>query len=228
MAAAHEGRQAHQALDYSRAIPSLGGAHRGALCHDGSCCGLHPAAGQRVTRLALAQHSRELDQHRRALLSRRLASTEELGEQHRHPGEPRGHRAHSETQGVDGGGAVRTLGAPRPCPEVLWDGPVGLPIAGQGRADAGWQYPAPAHQARRAEAGNSVANWLVLRRSFATWLAKANVLVTDAQALMRHSRASLTLDVYQQFIPESQRRAVEQLPGMVPAAVPDSGPLLVQ
>ena len=72
------------------------------------------------------------------------------------------------------------------------------------------------------------ANWLVLRRSFATWLAKANVPVKDAQALMRHSRASLTLDVYQQFIPESQRRAVEQLPGMVPAAVPDSGPLLVQ
>ena len=71
-------------------------------------------------------------------------------------------------------------------------------------------------------------NWLVLRRSFATWLAKANVPVKDAQALMRHSRASLTLDVYQQFIPESQRQAVERLPGLVPRAVPDSGPLLVQ
>jgi hypothetical protein len=28
---------------------------------------------------------------------------------------------------------------------------------------------------------------------------------------MRHSRASTTLDVYQQFVPESQRRVVESL-----------------
>jgi hypothetical protein len=28
---------------------------------------------------------------------------------------------------------------------------------------------------------------------------------------MRHSRASTTLDLYQQFVPESQRRAVDRL-----------------
>ncbi len=39
-------------------------------------------------------------------------------------------------------------------------------------------------------------NWLVLRRSFATWLKMAGADVKDAQALMRHSRASTTLDVY--------------------------------
>jgi integrase len=54
-------------------------------------------------------------------------------------------------------------------------------------------------------------NWLVLRRSFATWLKMAGADVKDAQALMRHSRASTTLDVYQQFVPESQRRVVDGL-----------------
>jgi len=51
-------------------------------------------------------------------------------------------------------------------------------------------------------------NWQVLRRSFATWLKMAGADIKDAQALMRHSRASTTLDVYQQFVPESQRRVV--------------------
>ena len=54
-------------------------------------------------------------------------------------------------------------------------------------------------------------NWQVLRRSFATWLKLKGADVKDAQALMRHSRASTTLDVYQQFVPESQRRVVDRL-----------------
>jgi integrase len=54
-------------------------------------------------------------------------------------------------------------------------------------------------------------NWQVLRRSFATWLKLSGPDVKNAQGLMRHSRASTTLDVYQQFVPESQRRAVERL-----------------
>ena len=56
-------------------------------------------------------------------------------------------------------------------------------------------------------------NWQVLRRSFATWLKLAGADVKDAQALMRHSRASTTLDIYQQHVPESQRRVVEQADG---------------
>jgi integrase len=59
-------------------------------------------------------------------------------------------------------------------------------------------------------------NWLVLRRSFATWLKMAGADVKDAQALMRHSRASTTLDIYQQFVPESQRRVVDSLTGLAP------------
>jgi integrase len=54
-------------------------------------------------------------------------------------------------------------------------------------------------------------NWQVLRRSFATWLKLTGADVKDAQALMRHSKASTTLDIYQQFVPESQRRAVAKL-----------------
>ena len=59
--------------------------------------------------------------------------------------------------------------------------------------------------------GIGFVNWLVLRRSFATWLKMAGADVKDAQALMRHSRASTTLDIYQQFVPESQRKVVESL-----------------
>jgi integrase len=59
-------------------------------------------------------------------------------------------------------------------------------------------------------------SWLVLRRSFATWLKMAGADVKDAQALMRHSRASTTLDTYMQFLPESQRKVVDRLTGLAP------------
>jgi integrase len=62
--------------------------------------------------------------------------------------------------------------------------------------------------------GLAFVNWQVLRRSFATWLKLAGADVKDAQALMRHSRASTTLDVYQQFVPESERRVVDKLSGL--------------
>ena len=54
-------------------------------------------------------------------------------------------------------------------------------------------------------------NWQVLRRSYATWLKMVGADVKDSQALMRHSRASTTLDVYQQHVPESQRKVVNEL-----------------
>jgi len=59
--------------------------------------------------------------------------------------------------------------------------------------------------------GLPFVNWLCLRRSHATWLKMAGADVKDAQAQMRHSRASTTLDIYQQFTPESQRKAVDRL-----------------
>jgi integrase len=61
-------------------------------------------------------------------------------------------------------------------------------------------------------------NWQVLRRSCATWMQQAGVDVKDAQGIMRHSRASTTQDVYQQLVPESQRRAVQKLTSYVETA----------
>lgn len=54
-------------------------------------------------------------------------------------------------------------------------------------------------------------NWRCLRTSHATWLKMAGADVKDAQALLRHSRASTTLDYYIQHTAESQHRAVEKL-----------------
>jgi integrase len=59
--------------------------------------------------------------------------------------------------------------------------------------------------------GLDFVNWRCLRTSHATWVKMAGADVKDAQAQMRHSRASTTLDIYQQFVPESQQRAVDKL-----------------
>ena len=59
--------------------------------------------------------------------------------------------------------------------------------------------------------GLEFVNWRCLRTSHATWLKMAGADVKDAQAQMRHSRASTTLDIYQQFVPESQQKAVAKL-----------------
>lgn len=54
-------------------------------------------------------------------------------------------------------------------------------------------------------------NWRCLRTSHAVWLKLAGADIKDAQGQMRHSRASTTLDIYQQFVPESQQRVVAKL-----------------
>jgi len=62
-------------------------------------------------------------------------------------------------------------------------------------------------------------NWRCLRTSHATWLKLVGADAKDAQAQMRHSRASTTLDIYQQCVPESQRRVVERLTGLTNASM---------
>ena len=59
--------------------------------------------------------------------------------------------------------------------------------------------------------GLPFVNWRCLRTSYATWLKLGGADIKDAQGLLRHSRASTTLDIYQQFVPESQRRVVDRL-----------------
>lgn len=71
-------------------------------------------------------------------------------------------------------------------------------------------------------------NWRCLRTSHATWLKMAGADVKDAQAQMRHSRSSTTLDVYQQFVPESQQRAVDKLSGLAPIGTKRPNPISPQ
>jgi integrase len=54
-------------------------------------------------------------------------------------------------------------------------------------------------------------SWRSLRTSHAVWLKMVGADVKDAHGQMRHSRASTTLDIYQQFVPESQQRVVDKL-----------------
>jgi integrase len=63
--------------------------------------------------------------------------------------------------------------------------------------------------ARKLDLG--FVNRRCLRTSHATWLKMAGADVKEAQAQLRHSRAGTTLDIYQQFVRESQRRAVDRL-----------------
>jgi integrase len=59
--------------------------------------------------------------------------------------------------------------------------------------------------------GLDFVNWRCLRTSHATWLNMAGVGPKEAQGQMRHSRISTTMDIYTQFVSESQKRAVEKL-----------------
>jgi integrase len=58
-------------------------------------------------------------------------------------------------------------------------------------------------------------NWLVLRRSYATWLRMVGTDPRDRQSLMRNSRFTTTAEIYEQDLPESQLRAVEKLSTLV-------------
>jgi len=62
--------------------------------------------------------------------------------------------------------------------------------------------------------GIGFVNWRRPRTSHASWLKMAGADVKDAQAQIRHSRASTTLDIYQQFTLESQRWVVNVLSGL--------------
>lgn len=58
--------------------------------------------------------------------------------------------------------------------------------------------------------GIGFVNWRSLRTSYATWMVEAGANPKDVQGQMRHSRIA-TMDIYAQFVPESQRRAVDKV-----------------
>jgi integrase len=63
--------------------------------------------------------------------------------------------------------------------------------------------------------GLDFVNWRCLRTSHATWLKLAGADVKDAQAQMRHSRAGTTMDLYVQFVTQSQQRVVDKLSSLL-------------
>ena len=63
--------------------------------------------------------------------------------------------------------------------------------------------------------GIGFVNWRCLRTSRATWMIEAGANPKDVQGQMRHSRIQTTLDIYAQFVPESQRRAIERTGAMI-------------
>jgi integrase len=63
--------------------------------------------------------------------------------------------------------------------------------------------------------GLGFVNWRCLRTSRATWMIEAGANPKDVQGQLRHSKIQTTLDIYAQFVPESQRRAIEQTSKMV-------------
>jgi integrase-like protein len=71
--------------------------------------------------------------------------------------------------------------------------------------------------------GIGLVNWQVLRRSYATWLVQAGADPKAVQGLMRHSRIGTTMDIYAQFVPESQRRAVVRMMDMVTETADEGG-----
>lgn len=70
-------------------------------------------------------------------------------------------------------------------------------------------------------------SWHVLRRSYGTWMVQAGADPKSVQGQMRHSRIGTTMDIYAQFVPEGQRKAVGQLAAYVEQNVPNV-PLVFQ
>lgn len=66
-------------------------------------------------------------------------------------------------------------------------------------------------------------SWHRLRRLHSTYLGDLSVSPRIMQAQLGHADAALTLNVYTQIVPESQRRAIENLEGLLFRNVPKTG-----
>src|SRR6266852_8457054 len=67
-------------------------------------------------------------------------------------------------------------------------------------------------------------SWHRLRKLHSTYLGDLSVSPRIMQAQLGHADAALTLNVYTQVIPESQRRAIENLEGLLFRSVPKAEP----
>jgi integrase len=63
-------------------------------------------------------------------------------------------------------------------------------------------------------------SWHRLRKLHSTYLGDLSVSPRIMQAQLGHANAAMTLNVYTQIVPESQRRAIENLEGLLFRNVP--------
>jgi integrase len=71
--------------------------------------------------------------------------------------------------------------------------------------------------------GISRFSWHRLRKLHSTYLGDMSVSPRIMQAQLGHTDAALTLNIYTQIIPESQRRAIENLEDLLFRNVPKTG-----
>ncbi len=106
-------------------------------------------------------------------------------------------------------------------------------LKGRGRNPEGWIFEGdsgkpldPRNLARRQlypaldRLGLPHFSWHRLRKLHSTYLGDLQVAPRILQAQLGHADAALTLNVYTQVIPESQRRAIESLEGLLFRNVP--------
>jgi integrase len=67
-------------------------------------------------------------------------------------------------------------------------------------------------------------SWHTFRYTHATWLSEAQVPARIAQSILGHSDVSMTLNVYTQVVPESQRMALEKIGAILDPNGPKSEP----
>jgi hypothetical protein len=63
-------------------------------------------------------------------------------------------------------------------------------------------------------------SWHRLRKLHSTYLGDLSVSPRIMQAQLGHADAAMTLNIYTQIVPESQRRAIENLEGLLLRNVP--------
>ncbi|PYT49121.1 MAG: hypothetical protein DMG43_16260, partial [Acidobacteria bacterium] len=66
-----------------------------------------------------------------------------------------------------------------------------------------------------------VISWHSFRHTHATLLGEVGESLRTAQAILGHSDLKTTLNIYTHAIPESQKRAVEKVAGLVFPSVPE-------
>lgn len=72
--------------------------------------------------------------------------------------------------------------------------------------------------------GLPVIGWHSFRQTHATLLGEVGESLRTAQAILGHSDLKTTLNVYTHAIPESQKRAVDKVAGLVFPNVPEFSP----